>query len=315
MNDMDERLAQTFSDHAPVFVRSMPKGTVVQVRARQAVASLATLSAVAILVIGVIGTWSLAAKSNRPASQETVPAPSGLLPNPQGQEGGVNDATPAPADSNVSEDTTAHGTNSNVPYTEQVNGQEAYLLTAKHVVALGHVSGVEWTVAGYDTQAYTGDKFPRFLGGSCGDLMVGDQGEYGGITFCLHTPETSPDAQFAMAGFGNSVDPNVGPIAAYAGLVASDVAKVKLRLVGGDDIELPLYDAASGIGVRYFAVFVDAGTDGRIVALGDNGTELGSGGLCVSEPPERSDNVGCGHGLEDVSSVVSSLRPEPTLDG
>ena len=98
--------------------------------------------------------------------------------------------------------------------------------------------------------------------------MVGDQGEYGGIAFCLHTGETAPDAAFAMAGFGNASDRNVGPIIGYAGLVGSQVSSVELRLSGGGTRQLPAsYDAPSGIGARYFEVFVAEGTGGHIVAL------------------------------------------------
>ena len=233
--------------------------------------------------------------------------------SPQGVEGGVNDATAAPAsDPSATEDTSAHGTNSTVPYTEQVEGQEVYLLTQKHVVSFGHVSGIEWSLAAYDTKPYSGDQFSRFLGGSCGDLMVGDQGEYGGIGFCLHTGETAPDGAFAMAGFGNASDRSVGPIVGYAGLVGSQVSSVELRLSDGDMRQLPLYDAPSGIGARYFEVFVAEGTGGQIVALGSNGAELGSGSLCISQPPSGPDNVGCGHGLVDVSSVVTSFAEPPT---
>jgi hypothetical protein len=185
-------------------------------------------------------------------------------------------------------------------------GQEAYLLTQKHVVSFGHVSNIEWSLAAYDTQPYSGDQFAHFLGGQCGDLMLGDQGEYGGISFCLHTAETASDSSFAMAGFGNASDQNVGPITGYAGLVGSQVATVELRLADGDTQVLPLYDAPSGIDARLFEVFLDAGTEGQIVAVGPDGTELGSGSLCVAAAPSGTDNLGCGHGLVDVSSIVTS---------
>jgi hypothetical protein len=312
MIDLEERIAETLQDRAPVFVRQMPKGTVARVRIRQSIGSFATLALVAALVVGAVALSSWVPRSVQPASRQTVQAPSGVLPSPQGVEGGVNDATAAPAsDPSATEDTSAHDTNSTVPYTEQVKGQEVYLLTQKHVVSFGHVSGVEWSLAAYDTKPYSGDQFPRFLGGSCGDLMVGDQGEYGGIGFCLHTGETAPDAAFAMAGFGNASDRNVGPIIGYAGLVGRQVSSVELRLSGGETRQLPLYDAPSGIGARYFEVFVAEGTGGHIVALGSNGAELGSGSLCISQPPSGPDNVGCGHGLEGVSSVVTSFAEPP----
>jgi hypothetical protein len=311
MNDLDERLVRTFSDHAPVYVRPMPRGTTARVRIRQALTSIVTVSVVATFAFAGVGLWSVMARSNQPASQETVPPPSGILPSPQGQQGALNDATAAPTEATADEDTMAHGTSSGIPYTMQVLGQEAYLLTAKHVVALGHVGGVEWTVAAYDTRAYSGQDFPRFLGGPCGDVMVGDQGEYGGIAFCLQTSDTAPDAQFAMAGFGNNLDPNVGPITAYVGLIGAEVASVELRSANGEVTPLALYDAPSGIGARYFEAFLDAGADGRIVALDADGTPIDSGALCVTRPPAGPDNVGCGDGLEDVFSVVTSVGEEP----
>ncbi len=315
MNDLEERISETLQKRAPVFVTPMPKGTVAKVRRRQAVSSITALTMVAGLVVLAVGAVSaLPRAADRPAGQQTVPAPNGVLPNLQGEQGGANDATAAPvSEPTATEDSTAHGTTSSEPYTEQVTGQEAYLLTQKHVVAFGHVSGIEWSLAGYDTRAYSGITFPAFLGGSCGDLMVGDQGEYGGIEFCLHTDETTADTAFAMAGFGNDLDRNAEPITGYAGLVGGRVASVELRMSDGTTTELPLYDAPSGIDARYFAVFVKTGAAGHIVALGSDGSELNSGRLCISEPPKGTDNVGCGHGLVNVSSVVTSLSGEPVI--
>jgi hypothetical protein len=313
MMDQEERIAETLRRHAPIFVKPMPKGTRLRVRLRQAGLSLLSLTVFAALAIGTLGALSAMPRLHQPASEQTVPPPSGPLPSPQGDADGVNDAAPAPLDGpTAGEDTTAHGTNSTVPYTEQVEGQEVYLLTQKHVVAFGHVSGVEWSLAGYDTRPFDGGGlFTHFLGGPCGDLMVGDQGEYGGIAFCMHTPETAPDAQFAMAGFGNDSDDTIGAITGYAGLVGDQVATVELRLANGQTTELPLYDAPTGIDARYFGVFLKPGAEGDIVALGADGAQLGHGTLCV-DPPSDASNVGCGHGLQDVSSVVVSYGPAPT---
>jgi hypothetical protein len=312
MNDLDERITRTLHERAPVFVRPMPTRTAARVRARQAMRSLFALALVGALGAGTVTALSISGVIT-PASTETVPPPSGILPSPQGVDGGTNDSTSVSDPQAVpGEDTTAHGTNSTIPYTEQVVGQEAYLLSQKHVVAAGHVSGVEWSLAAYETRAYSGPDFARFLGGNCGDLMVGDQGEYGGITFCLHTAETAPDAAFAMAGFGNNLD---GPITGYTGLVGDDVASVELRLSNGETTQLTLYDAPSFIDARYFETFVPAGASGRIVALGADGTPIDGGQLCVDAPPANATNTGCGHGLVDVSSVVTSLEPPPSPEG
>jgi hypothetical protein len=313
MIDLEERITKTLRERAPVFVKPMPKGTVARVRRRQTVTSLVALTVVAGLLVLAISVVSAIPRTRLPAGQQTVPAPNGVLPNLQGEQDGADDATAVPASvPTAAEDTTAHGTTSTEPYTDQVIGQEAYLLTQKHVVAFGHVSGIEWSLAGYETRPYTGNAFPTFLGGSCGDLMVGDQGEYGGIEFCMHTAETTPDAAFAMAGFGNGLDEKAGPITGYVGLVGDHVATVEVRLANGTTKELSLYDAPSRIDARYFEVFVPAGSAGHIVALRADGSELDSGRLCISDPPSGSTNVGCGHGLVNVSSVVTSLSGEPT---
>jgi hypothetical protein len=313
MKDLDERIAETLYERAPVFVHPMPRGTAVRVRGRQMLASFGVIALVALVAVGAVGVWSAAPRASQPASRQTVPPPAGFLPRPQGTQGGAQDATDAPASSwATNQDTTAHDTNSTVPYTEQVDGQESYLLTPKDVVAYGHVDGVEWSLAAYATRAYNGIAFPRFLGGPCGDLMIGDQGEYGGIHFCLHTDETDPSASLSMAGFGNQLDPQTDPIIGYAGLVGDGVKSVELNLTGGETTVLPLYDAPPGIDARYFQVFVPKDTAGRIVARAADGTVLGTGGLCLSSTPIGPDNVGCGHGLEDVSSVVATLVPPPT---
>ena len=315
MNELDERITQTLHEHAPVFTRPMPKRTAAHVRGRQAVRSVVALALVGALGAGTVTALSMS-RSITPASTETVQPPTGILPSPQGVHGGADDEAPV-SDPNAvpGEDTTAHGTMSTIPYTDQVVGQEAYLLTQKHVVAAGHVSGVEWSLAAYDTRAYSGPDFPPLLGGNCGDLMVGDQGEYGGIWFCLHTDETATHAAFAMAGFGNNLDANVGPITGYAGLVGDDVAGVELRLASGETKQLTLYEAPSLIDARYFEVFVAARASGRIVAVASDGTAVDGGRLCVDEPPADAVNVGCGHGLVDVSSVVTTLEPPPSHGG
>lgn len=314
MNELEDRIAETLHRHAPVLGRPMPKGTTGRVRARQAGRAVVTLAAVGAIMVATVGALSAVPRLSHPAARRTVQPPSGILSSPQGESGGVDDATAAPTGDPASgEDTTAHGTNSLEPYTEQVQGQEVYLLTQKHAVAVGHVSDVEWSLAAYDTRAYSGDLFRRFLGGQCGDLMVGDQGEYGGISFCLYTGETSPDAQFAMAGFGNDSDQGVGPIIGYAGLAGEQAASIELRLANGVVKPLPLYDAPSGINARYFEIFVTPEARGRIVALSADGTELGHGNLCISAPPSGPANIGCGHGLQDVSSVVTTLSPPPSL--
>src|SRR5215470_11836734 len=107
MIDLEERIAETMRDHAPVFVTPMPKGTRFRVRARQAVASITAVAAVAGLVVLAIGMVSAVPRTHRPGSEQTVPAPSGVLPNLQGEPGGVNDATVAPAESTTGENTMA----------------------------------------------------------------------------------------------------------------------------------------------------------------------------------------------------------------
>ncbi len=312
MKTLEERIAETLQHQAPVHVRTMPKGTGARVRVRQAISSAMTIAVVVVAAMGVMSVLSAAPRA-LPGSEQTAPPPSGVLPDPQGSDAGANDATAASGDAaTATEDTSAHGTRSTEPYTEQVEGQEAYLLTQKHVVAFGHVNGVEWSLAAYDTRAYSGEAFPRFLGGSCGDLMVGDQGEYGGISLCLRTAETDPDAQFAMAGFGNGLDPNTDAIIGYAGLVGDQVSSVELRHADGGVTVLPLYAAPSGIGARYFEIFVHEGTTGRIVALAHDDSVLGAGNLCIAPGTDGPENIGCGHGLVDVSSVVTTLSPPPT---
>ena len=222
MKTLEERIQETLQREAPVHVRSMPKGTGARVRARQTLASAVTVAAVVAVAMAAMSVLSAAPRASQPGSQQTAPPPAGFLPYPQGSQGGADDATAATDnDATPREVTSAHGTNSTEPYTEQVDGQEAYLLTQKHAVAVGHVNGVEWSLAAYDTRRQRGC-VPTVPRGSCGDMMVGDQGEYG-ASFCLHTVETDPDAQFALAGFGNGLDPNTDPIVGYAGLLGSHV--------------------------------------------------------------------------------------------
>jgi hypothetical protein len=303
VNELERRVVKAFAGDAPTFVRTMPSGTIGQVRLRQAFNSFVTLGIVVGLVLGAFNLMSAVPRASlQPAARQTASPPEGALPSPQGTAGGITDSTAAkPSSDTTGEDTRATSTSSLFPYTDQVEGQELYLVTQKHVVAHGHVSGIEWSLAGYLTRT-----FAEYLVGQCGDLFIGDQGDYGGITFCIHTDETASDAQFALAGFGTNPDPVTGPITGYAGLVGPQVSTVELRLAHDTTSELALYDAPSSIGARYFVVFLDEGTAGTIAAIGSDGTDLDQARLCVGQVPRLPENVGCGHGLLGLASIVTS---------
>ena len=303
MNELERRIEKALSGDAPTFVRTMPRGTIGKVRVRQAFNSFVTLGLVVGLALGAFNLLSAAPRASYGSgSWQSVAPPGGELPSPQGAADGINDSTVDPPSSDTAgEDTRAVSVNSSDPYTDQIAGQELYLVTQKHVVAHGHVRGIEWSLAAYDTR-----RFAEYLGGPCADLFVGDMGDYGGIVLCLHTNETPSNAQFALAGFGNNSDPMAGPITGYAGLVGSQVSTVELRLADGTTSELRLFDAPSGIDARYFSVFVDEATAGTIVALGSDGTAVDRERLCVGEAPEAPNNIGCGHGLLGLSSIVTS---------
>lgn len=307
MNELERRISTVLTRNASPFTRTMPPRTVARIRTRQAFNSFVTLGLVAGLVFGMFLILSgVPRASYQPGDRQTVAPPTRELPSPQGTPGGISDANAVSASAIANEDTSATSTHSWEPYTDQVEGQELYLNTQKHVVADGHVTGIEWSLAAFDTKMYTGNLFTPHLGGPCGDLFVGDQGDYGGIEFCLHTDETSPGAQFALAGFGNNSDPIAGPITGYAGLVGPAVSSVELRSADGTTSEIALYDAPQGIDARYFAVFLDAGTTGTIVAMGSDGADLGHGRLCIGRVPRAPDNVGCGRGLQGLASVVTN---------
>jgi hypothetical protein len=307
MNDLERRIAEALSREAGTFARTMPGGTVASVRARQTFISLVTVGLVGVIVFGGVHFLSASPRaSHDPGGWQSVAPPTeGELPSPQGTPDGITDSIADPPSSGaVGEDTRATSVQSSLPYTDQVEGQELYLTTQKHVVAHGHVSGIEWSLAAYETRAAAG-----YLGGRCGDLFVGDLGEYGGISFCLHTRETHADGQFALAGFGNNSDPIAGPILGYAGLVGPQVATVELRLADGATSELRLFDAPSSIDARYFAVFLDQRTAGRIVAMASDGSEVDHESLCVGDVPPASFNVGCGRGLQGGPASVVTTDP------
>jgi hypothetical protein len=312
---LERRIRDELERHAPVWPRSMPPGTALRVRARQGMTAVAVVAlAVSLVLFSVALGSTLSRFDSSPAARRTEAPPTvGVLPSPQGTAA-INDVTEAPQGGSMTgEDTSAVPVHSWEPYTDQEEGQEAYLVTQKHVVAYGHVKGLEWSLAGYETRPY-GWQGRDFDGGPCGDLFIGDMGDYGGMSFCLHTGETAPDAQFAMAGFGNGYvpqgfDPKIGPpISGYTGLVGDRVARVELRLADGATQELPLLEGPRGVDARYFDVFVDDGAQGSIVALAEDGSELGHGTLCLGPVPHSPDNIGCGNGLVGVASVVTSER-------
>jgi hypothetical protein len=310
---LEFRIRDVLDRHAPVWPRHMPQGTRLRVRARQGVTALAGMAVAVGLVLGSIAAVSAFPRAlTLPADRQTEHPPTiGILPSPQATAP-INDVTEPPPGSVSGEDTTAHSVNSSEPYTDQVDGQEAYLVTQKDAVAYGHVKGLEWSLAAYETREYAGWPGADFLAGPCGDLYLGDLGEYGGMTFCLHTDETPAAAQFAMAGFGNGYvpdgfDPAIGPpISGYAGLVGDQVARVDLRLADGEVQELTLHQGPDGVDARYFSVFVEDGAVGTVVALGPDGSELAHGELCLGPVPHSPDNIGCGKGLDGVASVVTT---------
>ena len=95
MIDLEERISETLHQHAPVFDVQMPKGTVARVRLRQALASVVTLTIVAVVALGATTLFSAGPQPYQPGAHETVPPPSGELTPPQGETGGVNNAEPA----------------------------------------------------------------------------------------------------------------------------------------------------------------------------------------------------------------------------
>jgi hypothetical protein len=314
----EERLENLIRDvlerKAPVSPRVMPAGTGLRVRGRQGMTALLALGLTIALVLASIELVStLRRPVARPADRQTEHPPTvGVLPSPQATAP-LNDATePSSSGSTSEDDTSAVSVYSWEPYTDQVEGQEAYLVTQKHVVAYGHIKGLEWSLAAYQTRAYTGSLANDFKGGPCGDLFIGDMGDYGGMTFCLHTNETPSDAQFAMAGFGNGYvpegfDPAIGPpISGYAGIVGDTVDRVELRLSNGESQDLTLHPGPPGVDARYFVVFVDDGAGGSIVAIGPDGSALAQAGLCLGPVPHTPDNLGCGKGLNGVGSVVTT---------
>ena len=309
MNDLERRIAEALSREAPTFARTMPGGTLASVRIRQTFTSLVTVGLVAVIVFGGVRILSAGPRaSHEPGAWRSVPPPTeGELPSPQGSADGINDSIADPPSSGTTgEDTTATSVQSGLPYTDQVEGQELYLTTQKHVVVHGHVSGIEWSLAAYETRAAAG-----YLGGPCGDLFVGDLGDYGGISFCLHTGETHSHTQFALAGFGNNSGPQgVGPVLGYAGLVGPQVSTVELRLADGTTSELSSSTPpqASRLDTsRSSSTRERPAGSLRWHRMAPRSTMRGS--VSWGTFRQRSPNVGCGHGLQEGPASVVTTDP------
>jgi hypothetical protein len=282
--DLETKLSETLDRHAPSpRSRSMPAGTASRVIRRRA-AAIATAMALAVaLVAGGAGLFRYLSRGpavQRPAAEATVAMPSPTEPD-------VTYVTPAPfADLAPGQWPRVQAGGVEDPYVDRVTGEEL----DKTVVATGLVEGIEWSMTAFADRRW----------GTCGELFLGDWGDYGGVRSCSRV-ESEPgqtDLSVAGASFG------LGPITAYAGVVSAAVDRVVVELVDGSRRSVDLVNAPHGAGDRLFVEFVPIDAGGRFVAFDADGGRVAER-LCVGSPASLEQVTSCGNGLATSFSAVS----------
>jgi hypothetical protein len=224
---------------------------------------------------------STGSAEQRPAGEATVAMPTPTEPD-------VTYVTPAPfADLAPREWPRVEVGGVEDPYVDRVVGEEL----DKTVVSSGLVEGTEWSMTALRVRGW----------GTCGELFLGDLGDYGGVRFCSDVASEPGQTDLRIAGtsFG------LGPITAYTGVVSPAVDRVVLEMADGSRRSVDLLNGPEGLDRRSFVVFVPLDAGGRFVAIDAGGGRVASEPLCVSSPAPREQVTSCGNGLATISSAVS----------
>jgi hypothetical protein len=285
--DLETKMRETMDRHAPSpTLCPMPAGTASRI-IRRRVAVIASSMAVAVaFVVGAAGLFrylSAGSTVQRPAAEATVAMPSPTEP-------GVTYITPAPfADLAPGQWPDAEVGGVENPYVDRESGVEL----DKSVVASGIVEGTEWSMT----------SFAMHGAGACGELFLGDWGDYGGVRFCSHVASEPGQTDLRIAGtsFG------LGPITAYTGVVSREVDRVVYEAADGSRRSVDLVRAAPGLDARSFVLFVPIDAAGRFVAFAGDGSRVAAESLCVGSPASVEQVAACGNGLATTFSAVSAL--------
>ena len=282
--NLETRLRETMDRHAPSLApREMPPGTASRVYRRRAAAIATTAALTTALVAGVAGLYRYLSggPAIRPAAEQTVARPSTT-------ESGVTYAGPAPfAHLAPGEWPTVEVGGVERPYVDRESGAEL----DKTVVASGYVEGTEWTMTAFAVHGF----------GTCGELFLGETGDYGGVRFCSDGGEPGQmDLRIAGTSFG------LGPLTAYTGVISDAVDRVVFELADGSRKAADLLQAPPGLDARSFVLFVPRDAAGRVVALDADGALVASEPLCVDSPALLEQVTSCGNGLSTTFSAVSS---------
>src|SRR5262245_41464429 len=260
----------------------MPPGTASRVARRRA-AAIATATAVVVaLVVGAAGLYGYLSEGSatEPAGEATA-----VMPSPTGPE--VTTPTPfadlAPGEwPDVTNGGVRHA------YVDRTTGDGL----DKQVVASGTVEGAEWSQTAFAVDGW----------GACGELFLGETGEYGGVRFCSAVP-TEPgqtDLRIAGTSFG------LGPVTVYAGVASDAIDRVVFEFDDGSRRAADLADAPSGLDERSFVLFVPNDASGRVIGLGPDGARVAEEPLCVGTTAAPDQVAGCGNGLAMTFSAVSA---------
>jgi hypothetical protein len=284
--DLETRLLETMDRHAPSPAsRSMPASTTWRVIRRRAAAIATTLAVAVAFVVGAAGLFrflSTGAAEQRPAGEATVAMPSPTEPD-------VTYVTPGPfADLAPGEWPRVQAGGVDDPYVDRVTGEEDL---DKTVVSSGLVEGTEWSMTAFAVHGW----------GTCGELFLGDLGDYGGVRYCSRVDSEPGQTDLRVAGtsFG------LGPITAYTGVVSRAVDRVVLELADGSRRPVELVNSPDGLSDRSFVAFVPIDARGRVVAFDAGGGRVAAEPLCVGSPAPLEQVTSCGNGLATNFSAVS----------
>jgi hypothetical protein len=190
--DLETKLREMMDRHAPSpTLRPMPAGTASRIIRRRVAVIASTMAVAVAFVVGAAGLFrylSAGSTVQRPAAEATVAMPSPTEP-------GVTYITPAPfADLAPGQWPDAEVGGVENPYVDRESGVEL----DKTVVASGIVEGTEWSMT----------SFAMHGGGACGELFLGDWGDYGGVRFCSHVASEPGQTDLRIAARASDSGPS-----------------------------------------------------------------------------------------------------------
>lgn len=298
MNDLEERIRAVLHERVnATAIRTMPPRTRRRIRSRQTGSVLVAFATAMAFSFVAFQLFSNPLGGSRTAAGEDEVV---VVQPPRGLDASLDlHEVDPPAPGEWPDVTRGDLSDAYVDYSEE---EAASIVVDKTAIDAGRVQDEPWSLVALE-QNGKGALWSEGAPGPCGELYLGSWGDDGGGSFCLRLDDMEGAPEMTSMG----IVWGVGPITAYAGVATSRVARIELELEAGGSRLVPLLDGPSGVGARYFVVFVPNGARGSVLAYGGSGEVIEQQGLCAAQLEVPADATGtCGNGVVSSSSPVVS---------